>query len=86
MNRLDKFSTIFIKTGNKAVALNVIRKLLILIKETLSIKSSVAFVNYAFSLVEPSVDIRKTRSGGRLFFVPVPCRSRRRIFLAATFF
>jgi len=86
MNRLDKFSTIFIKNGNKAVALNVIRKLLILIKETLSIKSSVAFVNYAFSLVEPSVDIRKTRSGGRLFFVPVPCRSSRRIFLAATFF
>jgi ribosomal protein S7 len=86
MNRLDKFSTIFIKTGKKAVALSVIRKLLILVKETLLVKSSVAFVNYALSLVEPSVDIRKTRSGGRLFFVPIPCRSNRKIFLATAFF
>jgi len=86
MNRLYKFSTIFIKTGKKAVALSVIRKLLILVKEMLLVKSSVAFVNYALSLVEPSVDIRKTRSGGRLFFVPIPCRSNRKIFLATAFF
>jgi len=85
-NRLEKFSAIFIKTGRKAVVLDVIRKLLILIKETLLVKSSVTFVNYALSLVEPPVDIRKTRSGGRLFFVPIPCRSNRKIFLATKFF
>jgi len=43
-------------------------------------------LNYAFSLIEPSVDIRKTRSGGRLFFVPIPCRPNRKIFLATAFF
>lgn len=86
MNRLDKFSRIFIRTGKKAVALGVIKRLLIIIKETLLVKSSVAFVDYAFSLVEPLVDVRKTRSGGRLFFVPVPIRPSRKIFLATTFF
>jgi len=86
LNRFLKLVTVLMKDGKKASAYRIVQGFLILVKEKMHVISSVNFLDSIISMLEPTFYLKKTKRGGRVLFVPTPCRQNKRMFFGIKFF
>jgi ribosomal protein S7 len=83
----NKLVNVAMRSGNKATIFNKIFLSLVYMKETfVECKSSRVILDLTIKKLEPPFDLKRLKKSGRTVFIPVPCRPKRRMFLAIKFF
>jgi len=83
--QLDKFLKLMMKGGNYAKVFNKVYLILVLIKESKISKKPVKFFESSILRAGPAFCLKTQKKSGHTYFIPSPCRYRKKIFLGTRF-